>query len=220
MKVVITGASGMVGQGVLQECIESNKVSKILLVNRIPLNIKNPKVKEVVISDFFKLESIKQDLVGFDTCFFCIGTSVLGKTEELYTKITHDLTVNFSKVFIHGNPESVFCYVTGQGADSTEKGKVMWARVKGKTENAILNMGFKAAYMFRPNYIQPMKGVKSKTWYSLIYTFFSPIYMLLKHFPSLATNSVNIGLAMINVAEGTHPVKILGNSEINEVAEG
>jgi hypothetical protein len=104
----------------------------------------------------------------------------------------------------------VFCYVTGQGTDSTEKGKGMWARVKGKTENTILNMGFKAAYMFRPNYIQPMKGVKSKTWYSLIFTFFSPIYLVLKHFLSLATNSENIGLAMIKLKEGKHPVTVFG----------
>jgi hypothetical protein len=137
----------------------------------------------------------------------------------VYSRITYELTVNFAEVFISQSPNSVFCYVTGQGTDSTEKGKVMWARVKGKTENTILNMGFKAAYMFRPNYIQPMKGVKSKTWYSLIYTFFSPIYLVLKHFPSLATNSENIGLAMIKLTEGKYLVTVLGNREINKVAE-
>ena len=185
MRVVITGASGMVGQGVLQECIESDKVSEVLLVNRISLNINSPKVKEVVISDFFELESIRQNLQGYDACFFCIGTSVLGKKEEAYHKTTYDLTINFAKAFIQGSPDSVFCYVTGQGADSTEEGKVMWARVKGKTENTLLEMPFKAAYMFRPNYIQPLKGVKSKTWYSLIYTLFSPIYLILKQIISI-----------------------------------
>jgi|TARA_B110000977_G_scaffold191962_1_gene264825 uncharacterized protein YbjT (DUF2867 family) len=210
MKVVITGSSGMVGQGVLQECIESDAVKEILLVNRIPIKLSNPKIKEVLVENFFELDTAQTDLQGYDACYFCIGTSVLGKTEEVYSRITYELTVNFAAVFISHSPNSVFCYVTGQGTDSTEKGKGMWARVKGKTENTILNMGFKAAYMFRPNYIQPMKGVKSKTWYSLIFTFFSPIYLVLKHFLSLATNSENIGLAMIKLTEGKHPVTVFG----------
>jgi len=221
MKVVITGSSGMVGQGVLLECLESHNVKEVLVVNRKPLNFVDPKIKEVLIDNFFELDSTKQSLKGYSACFFCIGTSVIGKNEEEYSKITYDLTTNFAKTFLEQNEDSVFCYVTGAGTDSTEQGRTMWARVKGKTENTLLNMSFRSAYMFRPGYIQPLKGIKSATnWYSIIYAVFKPVYILLKHFPSSATNTINIGKAMIKVTEGNHPIKILNNKEINELAEG
>ncbi len=218
MKILITGSSGMVGQGVLQECIESAEVEDVLIVNRKSVHPKNAKVKEILINDFFELDEIEQDMKGFDACFFCIGTTSLGKNEEDYRRITYDLTINFAKTFLKQNANSVFCYVTGAGTDSSEQGRTMWARVKGKTENDLLNMPFKSAYMFRPGYIQPLKGVTSSTnWYSLLYKVFSPIYYILKHFPATATNTVHIGRAMILVAKGNHPTKILGNKEINEL---
>jgi uncharacterized protein YbjT (DUF2867 family) len=220
MKVVITGSSGMVGEGVLQECIESTAVKEILVVNRKTANSKNPKIKEVVIKDFFNLGEIAQNMKGYDACFFCIGTSAVGKDEETYTKITYDLTLNFAETFLEQNKNSIFCYVTGAGTDSTEQGRTMWARVKGRTENKLLAMPFKSAFMFRPGYIQPLKGVTSSTnWYSLIYKLFSPVYLILKHFPSTATNTVNIGKSMIEVAKGNYSRNILGNKEINELAK-
>jgi len=219
IKVIITGSSGMVGKGVLLECLDSPIISEVLIVNRTALNITNPKLTEVLISDFLELKSIKQDLIGYDACFFCLGTSSLGKSEEVYNNITYDLTMNFAQSFLAQNDNSVFCYVSGAGTDSTEQGRTMWARVKGKTENALLKMSFKHAYMFRPGYIQPLRGIKSGTnWYSLIYMIFSPVYLILKYFPSSATNTTNIGKAMINAVAKEPELHILNNKEINELA--
>ena len=140
-------------------------------------------------------------------------------SEEAYTKITHDLTLHFANTFLEQNSNGVFIYVSGAGTDSSEKARSMWARVKGKTENTILNMGFKAAYMFRPGFIQPLRGIKSSTgWYNAIYAIFRPLYAILKHFPSAATNTTNVGKAMINVLLKEPTIKVLGNKEINEWA--
>lgn len=219
-KVVITGTTGMVGKGVLLECLDHLSIEQILVVNRNPLGIAHPKLKEVLLKDFFDLNSISNDLKGFDACFFCLGITSLGQSEASYSKITHDLTLIFAQAFIAHNPNSIFCYVSGTGTDSSEKGRSMWARVKGKTENDLLTMPFKKAYMFRPGYIQPLRGIKSKTqWYQALYTVFWPIYMILKHFPSTATNTTNVGLAMINVIKGEFPTSILENKEINELAK-
>ena len=185
MKVVITGTSGMVGKGVLLECLDSEFVKQILIINRRSIGIDHPKLKEVLIDDFFHLEEIKSDLTGYDACFFCLGTSAIGKSEEEYTKITYDLTINFAQTFLEQNAQSSFIYVSGTGTDSTEQGRAMWARVKGKTENKLLTMSFKSAFMFRPGYIQPLRGVKSRTnWATIFYAVFSPVYLVLKHFPS------------------------------------
>jgi len=220
MKVVITGSSGMVGQGVLLECLVNSSITDVLVINRKPIASKHPKINEVLIDNFFKLDSIKQQLTGYDACYFCIGISGLGKDEAEYSKTTYNLTINFAKVFLEQNSKNVFCYVSGAGTDSTEKRRTMWARVKGKTENTLLKMPFKSAYMFRPGYIQPLKGVKSRTnWYSLIYKLLSPIYLILKHFPSSATNTINIGKAMIKVVEGNYSNNILNNKEINEIVK-
>lgn len=220
MKVIITGSSGMVGKGVLLECLESSKIAEVLAVNRKPLLLKNPKLKEVLIDNFFEFDAIKQEMKGYDACFFCIGTSAVGKKEEEYHKITYDLTINFAKAFLDQNINSIFCYVSGAGTDSTQQGRMMWARIKGKTENALLNLPFKSSYMFRPGYIQPLKGIKSTSnWYSVLYALFSPLYLILKHFSDTATNTINMGKAMINVADGNYSTKILANKEINELAK-
>ena len=138
----------MVGKGVLLECLEDENISEVLLVNRQPIGMQHPKLKELIHKDFYELSPIKERLQGYDACFFCLGVSVIGMTEEQYSRVTHDLTIHFAETVI--NPGMTFIYVSGTGTDSTEQGRSMWARVKGRTENALLKMPFKAAYMFRP----------------------------------------------------------------------
>ena len=216
MKALITGITGWLGKEVLLECLDDPRVTSVLVVNRQSINQKHPKLKELLVTNFMKLDSITDQLKGYDTCFFCAGTSSIGKSEEVFSKITYDITVNFASTFINQNPDSSFCYVTGTGTDSTEKGSVMWARIKGKTENAIINMGFKSTYMFRPGYIQPLRGIHSKTdWYDYLYMIFKPIYYILKHFPSTATSTTNVGKAMINLTLNNAPSQILHSKEIN-----
>lgn len=221
MKVVITGASGMVGWGVLLECLDSETVTKVLLVNRKHVEISHPKLEELLIPDFATYKDEKHLLAGYDACFFCAGITSAGKTEDQFTKQTYDVAVNIAKEFHVGSSGAVYCYVSGAGTDSTEKGRIMWARVKGRTENAIAAMGFKVAYMFRPGFIQPMRGIKSKTkLYAFIYLLFSPLYWLLfKHIPGAATSSVNMGRAMINAALHKSSKTILGNRDINTLAK-
>lgn len=219
-KIILTGATGMVGKGVLLECMESPEIEQVLLVSRRTAGIKHPKVNELLIQDFFDLSAIEKNFKNYDACFFCLGITSLGETEASYSRITHDLTLKFATSFIKYNENSIFCYVSGTGTDSSEKGKIMWARIKGKTENALLKMPFKKAYMFRPGYIQPLKGIKSKTkWVQAMYTIFWPVYSILKHFPGTATNTSNMGLAMINTLHADYPKFVLGNKEINKLAQ-
>lgn len=209
----------MVGKGVLYECLDSPKVKSVLVVNRESIKLNHPKLREILIADFFKLNGIKKDLEDFDACFFCIGTSAFRKSEEIYSRITYDLTLNFAKTFLEQNRESVFCYVSGAGTDTTENGRIMWARVKGKTENALSKLPFKATYMFRPSFIQPLKGILSKNkGNNIFYYLFRPFYFILKHFPGTATNTVNVGKAMINTVEQEIPNRILNNRKINLIA--
>ncbi len=210
----------MVGKGVLLECLDHNWVEKVLVVNRSSINLTHPKLKELLVSDFMDLKNIEDDLKGYNACFFSLGVSSIGISKEDYEKITYELTMHFAKTFLDKNKDSIFTYVTGAGTDSTEKGKVHWARVKGKTENRILDMPFRAAYMFRPGYIHPYRGVGSKTiWVSLLYGIFGILYQILKFFPRTATNSINMGRAMIYCLNGEYKEKILNNKEINEVAK-
>jgi uncharacterized protein YbjT (DUF2867 family) len=218
MKVIITGSTGMVGQGVLLECLESPKVEKILVINRRHLSIKHPKLTEVIHNDFFDFSAIKDHLKGYDACFHCMGVSSLGMKENEYHRYTYDITEALAKTLFRINPQMVFNYVSGKGTDRTEKGKVMWARVKGKTENLILNMGFKDAYMFRLQMVIPKKGVKSKTtWVNTIYALMRPFYPLLEKNKN-NTTSVKVGQAMINSVLTGSFTKILDNHLVNELA--
>lgn len=215
-KVIITGSSGMVGEGVLHECLMHADVESVLVINRKPCNVQHKKLKEIIHKDFFDLSKIEDQLSGYNACYFCAGVSSIGKKEDEYKRITYDLTMNFAKTLLKLNPEIIFCYVSGVGTDSTEKGKSMWARVKGKTENDLLKLSFKDAYMFRPGYIQPTKGLK-KTY--KIYKVFVPLYPVLKFlFPKYVVTLEEIGRAMINATLTGYDKKILECNDIKNLS--
>ena len=219
IRAIITGATGMVGHAALLECIENAEVEEVLVINRSALGLKHPKLKEVIHKDFFDLASIKKQLSGYNACYFCIGVSSVGMSEEKYHRFTYDLTVSFAETVALLNEGLTFCYVSGAGTDSSEAKTIMWARVKGKTENKLLSMPFKSAYMFRPGYIQPMKGVKTRVFiYQAAYKVLSPLYPILKGvFPNGVTNSAQLGRAMISVSKSGFPKMILETSDINSI---
>ena len=214
LKVVITGATGMVGKAVLIECLESEKVEQVLIVNRNPVDMSHPKLKEILHKDFSNFEAVKEQLAGYDACFYCMGVSAFRMSEKDYSRITYDFTMAFAKVFKEVSPNAVFNYVSGTGTDSSEKGRIMWARVKGKLENAIFNLGFKDAYAFRPGAIYPNKGVKSKTkLYDFVYAIFTPLYPLLKRLTPIV-ESDQLGRAMINSVLYPQTNKFLENKDL------
>ncbi|MCB9045164.1 MAG: NAD-dependent epimerase/dehydratase family protein [Chitinophagales bacterium] len=216
MKVIVTGTTGMVGKGVLLECLDHPEVAEVLVVNRSSIGMNHPKLKELIHKDFYDLSSIKDRLQGYDACYFCLGVSVIGLSEQEYTRITYDLTMHFAQTVI--NPGMTFIYVSGTGTDSTEDGKTMWARIKGRTENALLRMPFRKAYMFRPGIILPVKGVRSKTgWYNAIYNIMRPFFPLLRRSGSV-TDTEKVGLAMINITLHDSDKLHLENKDINELA--
>jgi len=219
IKAIITGTTGMVGKGVLLECLDHPKVESVLVINRKSLGITHPKLKEIIHSDFFNLTPIKEQLKGYNACFFCLGVSAIGMSEADYTKYTYELTTHFAKVVAQQNPEMVFNYVSGTGTDSSEKGNIMWARVKEKTENAVAKMPFKAVYLFRPGVILPEKGVTSKVkWYNTLYILVRPLFPLLKKFKSVTT-STRVGQAMINSVLKGYNKQHLNNVDINALAK-
>lgn len=220
IKVIITGSTGMVGKGVLLECLENPKVSSILLLNRSSVGITNEKITELIIEDFHNLSSFRETFEGYDACYFCLGVSSYRMKEKEYNEITYKITLHLAKLLSDINPQLSFCYVSGIGTDSTEKGRSMWARVKGKTENALLKLPLKSAFLFRPGYIHPKKGIKSKTaMYNTFYTFSKPLYPLLKLIiPNKVTTNIDIGKAMIYTTLHGYDKEILYNKEINELA--
>ncbi len=217
IKTIITGSTGMVGEGVLHECLKHADVESVLVINRNSCGVKHNKLKEIIHKDFFDLSAIENQLSRYNACFFCAGVSSVGKNETEYKRITYDLTLNFAKTLQRLNSGMVFTYVSGVGTDSTEKGKSMWARVKGKTENDLLKMPFKAAYMFRPGYIQPTKGL-ANTY--KIYKVLASLYPVLeKLFPKYVVTLEEVGLAMINVALNGSEKKILECADIRKLAQ-
>lgn len=220
MKVIIFGASGMVGGGALLECISDPDVSSVLVVGRTPSGIDDPKITEIIHQDFFDFTGLEDRLSGLDACFFCLGVSATGMTEEKYRHLTYDLTIAAAETLARLNPDMTFCYVTGQGTDSTEKGRIMWARIKGATENRLLEMPFEAAFMFRPGYIQPMKGIRSKTrLYQSLYTALSWLYPVLeKVMPNGVTTTEKLGRAMIAVGLRGYSKPVLATRDINGLA--
>jgi uncharacterized protein YbjT (DUF2867 family) len=219
MNVILFGATGMVGQGVLRECLLSSEVDKILTIGRTATGQQSAKLHEIVLGDLSALPAGEADLASYDACFFCLGVSSAGMGEADYTRITHDLTLNVAQTLVKLNPHMTFIYVSGTGTDSSEKGGSMWARVKGRTENDLLGLGFRQAYMFRPGYIQPLDGVKSKTpLYSLVYAVLAPVYPILKAIaPNYVTTTGQVGRAMINLAKQGSQKTHFENRDINAV---
>ena len=218
MKVIIFGATGMVGQGVLRECLLDSEVERVLVMGRSSIGVMHEKLKEIVHKDFFDFSSTGENLSGCDACFFCLGVSSAGMKERDYTRVTYDLTMAAAAVLARTNLGMTFIYVSGAGTDSSEHGRSMWARVKGRTENALLKMPLKA-YMFRPGYIQPMYGIKSKTkLYSAAYAVVAPMYPLLRRLaPKYVTTTEQLGRAMICVAKRGAAKRVLESEDINAV---
>lgn len=219
VKVLLFGASGMVGQGVLRECLLDPEVTDVLSVGRSPTGKSHPKLTEIDWKDLRNLAPIEERLRGYDAAFFCLGISVIGLTEEQYRKVTYDLTLSVAQTLSKLNPNLTFVYISGAGTDSTEHGRRMWARVKGATENALLRLPFHAAFMFRPGAIQPRHGVRSKTpLYRFIYLLLWPVLVILVRVaPNSLTTTEKVGRAMIRVAKEGAPNPFLGTREINRL---
>lgn len=222
MKVLLFGATGMVGSGVLAECLGDAEVTEVVSIVRQAGGVTHPKLREVRHADFFEYASLRESFHGADACFFCLGVSSFRMSEAEYRRWTHDLTLAAARAVVEAAPGSVFCYVSGEGTDGTGTGRVMWARVKGQTETELLALPFRAAYMFRPGYIQPLAGVRSKTAiYRAVYAVLGPLYPLLQRIaPTHVTTSVNVGRAMIEVARHGYARPVLENADINRVAAG
>lgn len=221
MRVILFGATGMVGTGVLQQCLSDTSVTAVLSIVRTPSGVEDAKLRELVQADFFDYTAIEAELSGYDACLFCLGVSAAGMSEAEYTRVTHDLTLRAAETLVRLNPDMTFCYVSGAGTDSSERGSSMWARVKGRTENQLLRLPFKAAVMFRPGLIEPAKGARSKTrLYRVTYALLSPAFPLLRAaFPGSVTTSEKLGRAMIRAGRGEATKKVLGPRDINALAD-
>jgi len=207
----------MVGEGVLHECLIHPNVESVLVINRKSCNVQHPKLRQIIHNNFFDFTSIKDQLKNYNACFFCLGTTSVGKNEEEYTKITFNITKALADTLVKLNPDMTFTYVSGAGTDSTEKGKTMWARVKGRTENYILHLGFKKAYMFRPALILPTKGLKNTLTLYKVFALLTPLVKLL--FPKYVCTLREVGLAMINVAVIGYEKKVLEVGDIKTLAK-
>lgn len=217
MKVIVTGSTGMVGEGVLHECLQRPEMEKVLVINRRPCGVSHPKLTEIIHDNFFDFSPIEEQLKNYDTCFFCLGVSSIGMKENTYHRLTYELTMHVAETLSRVTQGMVFTYVSGTGTDTTEEGRVMWARVKGKTENHLLKLPFKHAYMFRPGYIQPTKGLKN-TWRFI--SFISWLYPAFKIvFPKYVCTLKEIGDAMINCVLKGYDKPILEVHDIVEAAK-
>ncbi len=214
MKVIVTGATGMVGEGVLLECLQNDTVTAILMINRRSLAMQHPKLKEVIIPDFTQLEEFDNALSGYDACFFCAGISSIGMNEQQYTHITYTTTMAFAKKLAALNPAMVFTYVSGTHTDSTEKGRLMWARVKGKTENDLMKLPFRKAYNFRPGFMKPFKEQKNL---KPIYRFLIPVLGLFIRKKALTLQQ--LGQAMIHAVNRGYPKQVLEIRDIQSLAK-
>jgi uncharacterized protein YbjT (DUF2867 family) len=222
MRVILFGATGMVGQGALRECLLDHGVEKVLAVGRRATSRSHEKLREIVHRDFFDFSTIEGELGGYDACLFALGVSSAGMSEPDYVRVTYDVTMAAARAILRNNPGLTFVFVSGASTDSTEKGRLMWARVKGRTENALLRMPFKAAYMFRPAYIQPLHGIVSSTkLLRVMYAVVGPLYPVWKAlFPDRVTTTEVLGRAMVRVARDGYSTRVLENRDINEAGGG
>ena len=214
IKVIITGATGMVGEGILFECLRNTGVAEVLIINRRHYELQHPKLKQLIVPDFFKLDNYAEQVTGYDACFFCAGISSVGMKEDKFRHITYDTTLAFAKSLLKVNSSMVFTYVSGSQTDSTEKGRVMWARVKGKTENDLAALPFKAEYNFRPGVMLPFPDQKNwKTVYKWIVKFMRVLS------PKSVLTMQQVGRAMINTVTKGYAKNILEIKDIRELAE-
>ncbi len=220
MQAILFGATGMVGQGVLRECLLDARVERVLAVGRGDLGQSHEKLRVLQHGNFLDFSTLESELSGYDVCFFCLGVSSAGMPEEAYRRVTYGFTLAAAEVLARRNPGMTFLYISGMGTDSSEKGRTMWARVKGQTENALLRLPFKAAYMFRPAGIQPLHGIRSKTkLYRALYAMTGPFLPLLKRFlPNYMTTTEQLGRAMIQVAAKGYDQPVLETRDINALA--
>jgi uncharacterized protein YbjT (DUF2867 family) len=212
MKAILFGATGMVGEGVLHEALLDPSVESILVVGRRPCGVRHPKLAEALHGDFYDYTTILNRLQGYEACFFCLGVTSIGKSEQEYRRLTYDLTMAAARALSALNPGMVFCYVSGAGTDSSERGRVMWARVKGKTENDLMRLPFKAVYAFRPGYIRPTPGLRNSMTASRMISPFYPV--LSRFFPRYVCTMQDLGRAMIRVVERSYPRQVLECVEI------
>jgi uncharacterized protein YbjT (DUF2867 family) len=213
VRIIITGATGMVGEGVMLECVEHPSVDEVLLVSRKPYGLLPPKVREVLVPDFTKLDDGTNQLAGYDGCFFCAGVSSVGKSEAEYTRITYDTTLHFAEALVRVNPAMVFTYVSGMGTDSTEKGRLMWARVKGRTENALTRVGFRAEYNFRPGFMKAMPGQRNLKGSYKALAWLYPVVRLVA--PNSVSTLEDVGRAMIRCVAQGYPKTVLEVKDVN-----
>ena len=220
MNVLLFGSTGMVGQGVLRECLLDPDVQLVQTVGRTSVGARSPKLRDIVHQDLWHYEAIASNLSGFDACFFCLGVASSGMSELDYEHVTYGITMAAAEILSWLNPIMTFIYVSGAGTDSSEQGRAMWARIKGKTENALLRLPFAAAYMFRPGIIQPLYGARSKTaLYRVFYTLGKPLLpLLLLTFPDYVLTTQQIGQSMLTVARHGYPKKILEAKDIRAAA--
>nr|WP_315026562.1 NAD-dependent epimerase/dehydratase family protein [uncultured Chryseobacterium sp.] len=213
IKIILTGATGMVGEGVLMECLENPDVSEILSISRKPSGKSHPKLKEYLVPDFLSIDIHDENIKGYDACFFCAGISSVGMNEEDYTKITYDTTIHFAEAVLNQNPEMVFNYVSGAQTDRTESGKIMWARVKGRTENTLKKMNFRSVYNFRPGFMKPVEGQENVKW------FFKPLIWIFPVFlPSKSLTLHEVGRAMVHAVQKGYPTSTLEIRDIKNLA--
>ncbi|WP_324678812.1 NAD-dependent epimerase/dehydratase family protein [Hymenobacter sp. GOD-10R] len=217
IKAIVTGATGMVGEGVLHECLNHPDVEQVLSVSRKPSGVTHPKLREIVHSDFQDLSPIQDQLTGYNACFFCLGVSSVGMKQPEYRRLTYDLTLHFAETLLPRNPDLTFCYVSGAGTDSTGHGRSMWARVKGQTENKLLGLGFRQAYMFRPGFMKATPGLKNVL---PMYKYTNWLYPILRRFtPQYVSTLQELGLAMINVVREGYSKSVLEVPDIVALAK-
>jgi uncharacterized protein YbjT (DUF2867 family) len=212
IKAIVTGATGMVGEGVLHVCLQDPRVSAVLAINRKPLGIQHPKLKEIIHADFYDLSAVEASLAGYNACFFCLGVSSVGMKEADYYKVTHTLTLHVAATLVRHNPDMTFCYISGAGTDSTGKGRSMWARVKGKTENDILQLPFARAFAVRPGFIKPIPGLPNAHAFYKYVNWLFPLGRAL--YPAGFCTLRELGLAMIRLAEEGYGKPIVSGKDI------